>query len=68
MLVAAVAGALDVWLIIGWREIDPRNLSWLTGDSAASEIGWEFMRTDTVIRFRPTYIERMNYQNDAAAS
>jgi len=66
--IAVAAGLADVWFIIGWRAIDPRNLSWLTGDSAVSEIGWEFMRSDRVICFPLTWIGRLDYPNGASAS
>jgi len=67
-VIAIAAGLAEVWLIVGWREIDPRNLSWLVGDAAQYQIGWEFMRSDTVLRFPPTWIGRLDYPTGVSAS
>jgi hypothetical protein len=47
---AAIAGAggLGVTLaLIGWRGLDPLDLSWLRGDAAAQYLGWAFYRRES---------------------
>jgi hypothetical protein len=67
-IVAAIAGTLDVWLLIGWREINPGNLSWLSGDPAQYEVGWEFLRHEKVWSFPLTWITRLDYPSGVSAS
>jgi hypothetical protein len=57
-----------VWLLIGWREIDPVNLSWLSGDPAQYEIGWEFLRHESIWHFPPTWISHLDYPTGVTAS
>jgi len=66
--VAVLAGVLDVWLLVGWREINPLNLSWLVGDSAQYEVGWEFLRYEHVWRFPPTMLSRLDFPSGVSAS
>lgn len=66
--VAAVAGILDVWLLIGWREINPLNLSWLKGDAAQYEIGWEFLRHEAHWTFPLTWVTRLDYPSGVSVS
>ncbi|HWY17002.1 MAG TPA: DUF6311 domain-containing protein [Rhizomicrobium sp.] len=66
--VAILAGVLDVWLLIGWRQINPLNLSWLAGDAAQYEVGWEFLRHEHVWRFPPTILTRLDYPSGVSAS
>lgn len=66
--IALVAGGFDVWLLIGWREINPSNLSWLWGDAAQYEVGWEFLRHETTWTFPPTWVTRLDYPTGVSAS
>ena len=66
--IAAILGILDVWLLIGWREINPTNLSWLKGDSAQYEIGWEFLRHEASWAFPPTWVTRLDYPTGVSVS
>jgi hypothetical protein len=66
--VAIVAGVLNTWLLIGWREINPLNLSWLAGDAAQHEVGWEFLRHEHVWSFLPTMLTRLDYPTGVSAS
>lgn len=67
-LVAIIAGVLDVWLLVGWREINPLNLSWLAGDSAQYQVGWEFLRHEHSWRLPPTMLTRLDYPTGTSAS
>ncbi len=66
--IAIVAGTFDVWLLIGWREINPLNLAWLSGDPAQYEAGWEFLRHETTWRIPVTWISRLDYPSGVSAS
>jgi len=66
--VAIIAGVLDVWSLIGWREINPLNLSWLAGDPAQAEVGWEFLRHEHMWRFPPTMLTRLDYPSGVSAA
>ncbi|HEX3431019.1 MAG TPA: DUF6311 domain-containing protein [Rhizomicrobium sp.] len=66
--VATILGVLNTWLLIGWREINPLNLSWLAGDPAQAEVGWEFLRHEHVWRFPPTMLTRLDYPSGVSAS
>lgn len=66
--IAAAAGILDVWLLIGWREINPLNLSWLKGDAAQYEVGWEFLRHEAHWTFPPTWVTRLDYPSGVSVS
>lgn len=68
LLVAVFAGAFDVWLLLGWREIDPLNLSWLSGDSAVYQVGWDFFRSEPSWHVPLTWIARLDYPTGASAS
>ncbi len=58
----AVAGGLGVTLaLIGWRAIDPLDLSWLRGDAAAQYLGWAFYRHEPVWHFPLTWTTRLGY-------
>ncbi|MGH6889546.1 MAG: DUF6311 domain-containing protein [Rhizomicrobium sp.] len=65
---AVAVGALDVWLLVGWREIDPLNLSWLSGDSATYQTGWEFLRYEKHWLFPPTWVTGLDYPTGISAS
>jgi len=63
-----LAGFFNAWLLIGWREIDPTNLSWLAGDPAEHQVGWEFMRHAAIWQFPPTWISHLHYPWGVSAS
>ncbi len=67
-IVAAVAGVLDVWLLVGWRIINPQNLSWLDGDPAVNQAGWEFLRRESLWHASSTWIGRLDYPSGVSAS
>jgi hypothetical protein len=66
--IAIIAGVLDVWLLVGWREINPLNLSWLAGDPAQYEVGWEFLRYEHAWRFPLTMLTRLDYPSGVSAA
>lgn len=65
---AIVAGFVDVWLLIGWHNIDPRNLDWLDGDPAQYNLGWEFLRHESKWTFPLTWVDRLGYPLGVAAA
>jgi hypothetical protein len=67
-IVATVAGVLDVWLLVGWRVINPENLSWLGGDPADNQVGWEFLRHEPLWHASSTWIGRLDYPSGVSAS
>lgn len=58
--IAVVLGVLQAGLLLGWRRIDPSNLSWLNGDLAQYQTGWEFLRRQTWT-FPPTWLTHLDY-------
>jgi hypothetical protein len=59
--IATAAGLLNLWLLLGSRQLDPGNLSWLSGDAADYQIGWEFIRHEQGWHFPFTWIARLDY-------
>lgn len=58
----AAAGGLAVTLaLIGWRGLDPLDLSWLRGDAAAQYLGWAFYRREPGWHFPLTWTTRLGY-------
>jgi hypothetical protein len=59
-LVALVLGILDAGLLLGWQQIKPGDLTWLRGDAAVYEAGWEFLRRQAWT-FPPTWLAHLDY-------
>lgn len=58
----AVVGGLGVTVaLIGWRAIDPLDVSWLRGDAAAQYLGWAFYRLEPGWSFPLTWTTRLGY-------
>ncbi|HEX4159038.1 MAG TPA: DUF6311 domain-containing protein [Rhizomicrobium sp.] len=66
--IALVAGVLDARLLVGSRHLNPHDLSWLSGDSAQSEIGWEFLRHEKIWTFPLTWVGNLDYPTGVSAS
>jgi hypothetical protein len=66
--IAVAAGLLNVWLLLGFREIDPGNLSWLSGDPAEYQIGWDFIRHEPGWHFPFTWIAHLDYPTGVSAA
>jgi hypothetical protein len=67
-IIAVAAGLLDIWLLLGFRELNPANLSWLSGDPADYQIGWEFIRAGNIWHFPFTWIPRLDYPTGLSAA
>jgi hypothetical protein len=65
---ALISGTLETWELVGWREINPSNLGWLWGDTAASEVGWEFLRYEPLWRIPLTWVTRLDIPWGASVS
>ena len=59
-IAATITGTIEAGLLLGWRQINPANLSWLKGDPAVSQAGWEFLRNEPW-RFPPTWLPHLDY-------
>ncbi|MGH9617703.1 MAG: DUF6311 domain-containing protein [Acidobacteriaceae bacterium] len=57
---AVVLGTLTAGSILGWHNVDPRNLGWIHADPSIYQAGWEFLRHSRRI-FPPTWIDDLNY-------
>ncbi|HLY06404.1 MAG TPA: DUF6311 domain-containing protein [Rhizomicrobium sp.] len=68
LIIAVIAGVVDVWTIVGWREINPQNLTWMHGDPAQYQIGWEFLRRSGIWHLPPTWISELGYPTGVSAS
>lgn len=65
--VAITAGSFDLALLIGWHNIDPRNLDWLDGDPAVYQAGWEFLRHQHW-SFPPAWIAHLDFPFGVSAA
>lgn len=68
LCIAMVAGAVDVWSIVGWTEINPRNLTWLHGDPSQYQTGWEFLRRSGIWHLPPTWVATLDFPAGLSAS
>lgn len=68
LAIAILAGVADVWMIVGWREIDPQNLSWQHGDPVQYQAGWEFLRRSGIWHLPPTWVSALDYPAGVSAS
>lgn len=66
-LIALAFGIIDAVLLLGWRQIDPRSISWLKGDAACYQIGWEFLRHQNWT-FPPVWLAHLNYPFGVSAA
>jgi hypothetical protein len=57
-LLLGLVYALDV---LGWRCIDPRNVSWIIGDPATAYVGWGFFRMETHLSLPLGWASRIGY-------
>jgi hypothetical protein len=60
LCVATVVGFSYAVYLLG-SILDPRNLNWLTWDSAAHQLGWTFFRQDPHFHWPLTYTDRIGY-------
>jgi hypothetical protein len=51
LALAAVIGVGFATYVMGWRVIDPRNISWLSNDPATAYLGWLFFRHEPHLAF-----------------
>lgn len=57
---AGVVGAIEASVVLGWQQINPSHVSWLRGDPAVYQAGWEFLRNGPW-RFPPTWLPHLDY-------
>jgi len=60
VIAAAAVGALEAGLVLGWQQINPGHVSWLRGDPAVYQAGWQFLRNGPW-RFPPTWLPHLDY-------
>jgi len=66
-LVAFLVGMFEAAMLLGWQQIDPHNLSWLRGDAAVYEAGWEFLRRQAWT-FPPSWLAHLDYPSGISAA
>ncbi|GGF48420.1 hypothetical protein GCM10011611_63540 [Aliidongia dinghuensis] len=67
-VLGAVAGYVNVWLLVGWHHINPSDLSWLVGDPAQYQAAWEFLRHQKGWGFPLTWVDGLGYPLGVSAS
>jgi hypothetical protein len=63
-----ILAIVNVFLLVGWRIIDPTNVSWMRGDPMAFQIGWEFFRAEPQWNFPPLWTYRIGYPIGVSAA
>jgi len=61
LVVATIIGVANAIELVGWRIINPLDLTWIYGDAEANQLGWEFLRRLDRLTFPPTYVEQLGY-------
>jgi hypothetical protein len=64
---AIAIGFANAVSVIGWRQLDPANLSWLKIDPALYQTGWEFLRHEPW-RVPLTWLNRLNFPFGVSAA
>ena len=54
--------------LLGIKAINPRDISWLGGDPAASVVGWELFRQDPHPHWPLTFTDRLGYPIGSAVA
>jgi Family of unknown function (DUF6311)/Carbohydrate binding domain len=66
--VAAIVGFLYSLWVMGPTPLNPRNISWLTFDSATYQIAWELYRQDPKMHWPITFTDRLAYPEGESIS
>lgn len=64
---AALLGAIDAGLVIGWRQIEPGHVAWLRKDPAVYQAAWDFLR-HAPWTFPPTWLPHLDFPFGISAS
>jgi len=60
-LLAVLMGAGNGIVLAGWEAINPKNTTWLFGDTATYYVGWALYRYDPHLHFPLAWTERVGY-------
>src|SRR5271167_3220197 len=61
LAIAAIAGLLYALIVMGPGPLNPRNIDWVTPDTACYYVGWELFRQDPKPHWPLTYTDRLGY-------
>jgi hypothetical protein len=68
LAVSLIVGLIYALIICGLRPLDPRDISWMQGDSPTYFVGWELFRQDPHLHWPLTFTNRVGYPLGASIS
>lgn len=57
----SVVGVLFALSLVGWRVINPANMTWVSGDPATGQLGWMFFRNQESLTFPLGWAATLGY-------
>jgi hypothetical protein len=66
LALAILLGLCNAVALLGWRVINPSDISWLAGDNASHHLGWAFYRHESSWTFPLTWTRRIGYPEGAS--